>query len=160
LIDTIEQDFSNIGSGLGNPNGAISTYADSSTYTVLRFRGLPEVGSTNAVSITYRWRQHGTAYLPDGTPVETYEVERRASGQTMRFDKATNFEVTLRKDRLGTVPLGSIPDSLALVRYADVEIGMIPPVGTENLIQQTRWAKRFRPINLDAGGRRLIAARP
>lgn len=160
LIDTIEQDFNNMGSGLGNPNTAISTYADSSGYKVLRFRGLTDTGSTNAMAITYRWRQQGTAYLPDGTTVDTYEVERRASGQTMRFDKATNFALTLRKDNLNTVPVGSITDSLALVRYADVEVGMIPPVGTENLIQQTRWAKRFRPINLDTGGKRLIAARP
>lgn len=160
LVDVVEQDFNNIGSGLGKPNGAISTFVDSSDYTVLRFRALTDTATATPATITYRWRPEGTTYLPDGTPVATYEVERRAKGTTIFFDNATAFDIKLRKDRLDLVPPGSPADSLAVVRYADVEIAMIPPIGTEGVLEQTRWTKRFRPINLDAGGRRLIAAKP
>lgn len=166
LIDTVEQDFNNMGAGLGKPNASaadrvVTTYHTSGGYDVLEFSSLQDdTGTPDPVLVRYRWRQQGTATLPDGTTVDTYEVERTSGGATMRFDKATDFTLTLRKKKLDPVPLGSIADSLALVRYVDVELGMIPPVGTENLLQQTRWSKRFRPLNLAAGSQQIIASPP
>ena len=166
LVDLMEQDFTNMGSGLPNPNtsaatSVITSYSTVSGYDVLEFSGLQnDTGTPDPVVFTYRWRQQGTAALPDGSTVNTFEVERStAGGPTTHLDKVTGFSLTLRDEDLAMVPLGSTTDELALVRYLDVAFGMVPPIGIEALLQQTRWAKRFRPINLDPT-RRLIASPP
>lgn len=162
LIDVVEQDFNNIGSGMADPTTAINFYnTTAGGFDELQFYGLQESGAATPtpVLVTYRWKQDGTATLPDGSTVDIYDVERQIGSATVSFDNATDFEIKLRKDKLVNVPLGAIADSLALVQYIDVDIGMLSPHGSDNLLQQTRWAKRFRPINLDPK-KQLISAKP
>lgn len=170
LVDALEQDFNNIGSGMANPNlnGAnrvVRTYADSSGYTKLTFLAIQnDTGTPTPAAVTYRWRPNGTVTFPDGTTAPAVEVTRESGGATTSFGRATEFTLSLFKDSpvLGIVPVpkGSVPDSLALVRYVDVSVGLVAPAGTDDLVQRTQWAKRFRPVNLDNGRRRLISAKP
>jgi hypothetical protein len=167
LVDIIEQDFNNMGSGMAGPNASsdptdrvVATYEVTGDYSHLEFWSLQAyTGPADPVLVRYRWKQEGTATFPDGTSVDTYLVERQAAGATAVFDRVTDFSITLRNDDLASVPLGGTPDELRLVRYVDVDVGMVSPVGTEDLLQQTRWAKRFRPLNL-AGSHRILTARP
>lgn len=160
LIDVVEQDFINLGSGLADPDAAITFYATNSGYDEIRFSSLEnDTGTPDPISITYRWRQQGTATLPDGSTVDTYELERSTAASTVTFDDLTNFSVTLRKKKLVPVSLGAPADSVALAEYVDVDIGMLAPFGADDLLQQSRWSKRFRPINLDPN-KQLIAAKP
>lgn len=168
LVDVIEQDFNNMGSGMGDPNVSATERVVRSRGTVggyetVTFLATPnDTGSPSPVLVTYRWKQDGTAVLPDGTVVDVYEVEREIGGQTATFENATNINVTMRYETL--LPVSSAAyansDSLAAVRYLDVDVGMVSPVGTEDLIQQARWKKRFRPLNLEPNTRRIVASPP
>ena len=172
LVDAFEQDVNNMGSGMGRPNASASERvvqertSSGGTETV-RFFALPNETSTVPQRVTYRWRPSGSLTLPDGTTTTPlYEVEREtgsgASLQTGTFTNVTAFDLALRYDdltRLRPSAYGSA-DSLALVRYLDVEFAMVSPAGVDSLIQETRWAKRYRPINLDPAGRRVIASPP
>ena len=168
LVDALEQDLGNMGSGMANPNrnGAnrvVDTYTEAGGRTMLRFWALQsDTGTAAPDTVTYRWEQSGTVSFPDGTTAPAYVVSRSQGGAQARFT-ATAFSVNLLKDNvLGivSVPPNSVSDSLALVRYADVSVGLASPAGGDDLVRQTRWAKRFRPINLDHNRRRIVAAKP
>ena len=168
LVDGLEQDLSNMGSGMANPNRdglnrVVDTYTESGGETMLRFWALTnDTGTPTPDTVTYRWQQSGTVTFPDGTSTPAWRVSRSQGGAQATFT-ATTFSVKLLKDNvLGivTVPPNSIADSLALVRYADVAIGLASPAESEALVQRTQWTKRFRPINLDSNRRRIVAAKP
>jgi hypothetical protein len=167
LVDALEQDLNNIGAGMPSPNRtpsdrAIQQWAFTGGYNVLSFLGLEDdgAGTPEPVLVTYRWRTNGTLTRADGAVVPAIEIERVVGGTTSNLGRAVTFDVTLREDALAPFAMGSPADSLHRVRYIDVEIAMLSPVGPDGTIQETRWTKRFRPINLDAGRRRIIAARP
>ena len=171
LVDALEQDLTNMGSGMANPNAGgsnavVASYTQTAGKTTLRFWSLDDDEASQVApdTVTYNWVQSGTVTFPDGTSTPAYEVTRSRDGARTQFGTATAFSVKLLKDSqvLGIVevPVGSIPDSLALVRYVDVAVGLAAPAGGEDLIQRTQWTKRFRPINLDNNRRQLIFAKP
>lgn len=169
LVDALEQDMNNMGSGMANPNvntanRVVDTYNNPSAgQTMLRFWALQsDTGTPTPDTVTYRWRQSGTVTFPDGTSTPAWRVTRSQGGALASFT-TTEFSVTLLKDNVvGIVAVspGSSADSLALVRYVDVAVGLASPAGGEDLVQQTQWTKRFRPINLDSNRRRIVASKP
>lgn len=170
LVDALEQDVNNMGSGMPSPNAGganrvIRTYAQAGGVTTLSFLSLlDDTATPNPSEVEYQWEQDGTVTFPDGTTTPAYEVRRTVGGVTTTFGEATDFNVTLYKDSpitgIDPVPVNSDPDSLALVRYVDVSLGVVAPGGGEDLLQRSQWAKRYRPINLDRNRRRIIAAKP
>jgi len=172
LVDMIEQDFNNIGSGVERPNDptlplaaseVIKSYGADGSYTALKFWALTSAtGTPEPQLITYRWKQEGTATLPNGAVVPTSRVERLVgqpgtlSGAS--FDNVTTFTVDLARDDQAAVPPNSA--DYRAVRYMNVDIAMVSPLGTEGTIEQTRWSKQFRPINLSTEGRHVIRIRP
>ena len=174
LVDVFEQDLTNLGSGLGKANGSAAQRAveqrTSGAWEEIQFYALPSETATATQLVTWRWRQNGTVLVPDGnggtTAVPQYEVERSvgsgASAQTAGFENLVDFDLTLRYDELGrlTPSAYGIQDSLALVRYVDVRLGLISPAEADDLVQETRWSKRYRPINLEPASRRIIASPP
>ena len=172
LVDALEQDLNNMGSGMASPNAnaanaVVASYVQSAAgRTTLRFWSLQDDAASNAApdTVTYHWLQSGTVTFTDGTSTPGYVVTRSQGGAHSRLGTTTAFSVKLLKDSpvlgITEVPLGSIPDSLALVRYVDVAVGLASPAGGEDLVQRTQWTKRFRPINLDNNRRQLIFAKP
>jgi len=165
LIDQIEQDFNNMGSGMTYPNEdyanrTIRTFGTASGWTTLTFYGLQDddAATPDTVLVTYRWRQNGTAVLADGTTtVDLTEVQRvMPSGTTDSYHNVTGFTITLTDKTFATVPTGSA--NLHDARYLDIDLSMISPLGAEGLLQETRWSKQFRPINLNPEGREVIQA--
>lgn len=170
LVDALEQDMNNMGAGMPNPNfnGAnrvVRTYTKSGGKTTLLFQALQsDTGTPSPSDVTYEWEQSGTITFPDNTTAPTWTVTRTADGATSTFGTATTFSVKMLKDSkvlgIREVLPDSPADSLALIRYVEVAVGLAAPAGTESLIQRTQWAKRFRPTNLDNDRRRIVAAKP
>ena len=175
LVDVFEQDFTNMGSGLGKANGsaaqrAVAERSSASGWETVRFYALPSETATSTQLVTWRWRQNGTVTVPDAsggtTTVPQFEIERvigtGTSAQTAAFEKLVDFDLVLRYDELNPIsPTAySNADSLALIRYVDVELALVSPAGADGLVQETRWAKRYRPINLEPASRRIIASPP
>ena len=167
LIDIIEQDFNNMGSGMTFPNenaaNRVITHFGAGTsadagYTVLQFYALQNnTGTPDTVLVKYRWRQQGTVTLPNGSTVDAFEVERSdAGGGTAPYTNVTGFSLALRTKEFAAIPAGSI--NLHDARYVDVNLAMVSPIGVEGLIEQTRWTKQFRPLNLNPEGRRVVEA--
>ncbi len=151
-----------MGSGMASPNGnaataVVTAFGASGGYQVLTFQGLAtRDGTPVPEAIQYRWQQTGTATLTNGATVPTYLVERRVGGAASgeSFDSVTGFTVGLLDSNLQPVPAGSA--TYHPVRYVNVDVAMVSPLGTEGVIEQTRWAKRFRPVNLDPGSRQVL----
>lgn len=172
LVDMIEQDVNNMGSGMEHPNNTslplsgttvIESFGASGSYTALTFWGLTSAtGTPEPQLITYRWKKSGTATLSNGTTVDTHLVERLVGSpgtlSGASFSNVTAFNVALAKADLGAVPAGSA--DYRLVRYVNVDLAMVSPLGPEATIEQTRWSKRFRPVNLNAEARNVIRIRP
>jgi hypothetical protein len=167
FIDLIEQDFNGMGSGMAFPNRMSASRVieefgpgtgSDAGYTVFRFRGLVSMtGAPDPVLVTYRWRQQGTATLPNGDVVDLVEVERRtASGESAVYQNVVNFSVALMDQVFADIPPGSL--ALHEARYVDVEVAMISPVGVETVLEQTRWSKQFRPANLNPESATVLQA--
>ena len=167
LVDIMEQDFNNMGAGMVFPNTTsarrvIQEFGPGSGsdagYTVLRFWALQDAsGTMNPVLVSYRWRQQGSTTLHNGTSVNLYEVERSTpGGGVASYENVTGFSVALTDRAFASVPAGSA--TLEEARYLDVDLGMVSPVGVEGLLEQTRWAKQFRPLNMNPEGTRVIQA--
>ena len=175
LIDVFEQDLTNMGSGMGKANGSVAERAvvqraSAGGWESVQFYALPSETATASQLVTWRWRQNGTVTVPDGadgtTTIPQYEVEREAgsgaSAERATFENLVDFSITLRYDELGrlTPTAYANTDSLTLIRYVDVELALVSPAETDDLVQETRWAKRYRPINLEPASRRIIASPP
>lgn len=162
LIDLVEQDFNNMGSGMtypneNTPNRVIRTFGTASGYTAMSFYSLEDpIGLPDTVLVTYRWRQQGSVTLPDGTSTEAYEVQREVGSTTARFEKVTAFSIDLTRKDFTPIPLEAT--DLEEARYIDIEIAMVSPVGVEALLEQTRWSKQFRPMNLNPEAIHVVEA--
>ena len=176
LVDAFEQDLNNMGSGMGRPNAiaaerVVTERLSAGGTETVRFWALPSETATTPQLVTYRWTQSGTySFFNETTQAQDtaplFEVEREtgsgASTQTGTFENVSDFGLVLRYDDLGhlTPSAYANTDSLTLVRYVDVELAVVSPAGTDGLIQETRWEKRYRPINLEPASRRVIASPP
>jgi hypothetical protein len=167
LVDLLEQDLNNMGSGMtfpntNNGNRVIRTFGPGSGadagYTVFSFYGLGAPGgAADTVLVTYRSRQQGTATLPSGATVNTFVVERTdPAGRTARYTSATRFALTLTTKEYSTLAPGSL--NLEEARYVTADVAMVSPLGAEGVLEQTRWAKQFRPLNLTPEGRQVVQA--
>jgi hypothetical protein len=165
IVDLLEQDIMNMGSGgirqnSDTANRVIEQFALNGDDTVLRFYGLASPGAGLATTtFEWRFRNEGEIAFSDGVVIDAFEVERTVAGQTVTFENVADFNITLRDGNLQPVPLGASADDLAFVRFVEVELGVVSPAGPDDILQQTRWTKRFRPVAMD-GPRQIIFAPP
>jgi hypothetical protein len=131
-----------------------------SGFEVLRFRGLIEPGNPTPAVLTYRWREVGTVTLSNGTVVPTIRVERLVDGAASgsSFTNLTAFDIVLREEDLDQFVVAS--GDYHLIRYVDVGVSMVSPLGADGVIEQTRWLKQFRPVNLNPDSRTVIRVAP
>jgi hypothetical protein len=165
LVDIVEQDLVNMGSGMARPNASadervIREYSSNGSQMVLRFTGLPGIGiGLDPVEFIYRWEEDGVVVFPDGTSVTTFVLEREVDGVIATFERLVDLSVALLDHENAVVPIGSLASELRRVRSINISLGVVSPAGPDNVIQQSRWTKSFTPINLE-GYRQIIGAEP
>jgi len=81
-------------------------------------------------------------------------VERLVGGAVSgaSFDNVTAFDVTLLKEDRTAPGVGE----RHLVRYAEVSIAMVSPLGPDEILEQTYWRRQYRPVNLNSNGTTLV----
>jgi hypothetical protein len=174
-VAMLEQDLANAGAGLlvpssGDPLVGVGVQIDTVSATrYLRFRGRTDRALPNVQCIEYRWQKDGgTVTLRSGAVVDTYQLERGTNATcpvppanfvAASSNTVTDFRVTLRNADL--VPIYSAdPLALASTRRFDVKLKLVSVLerteydgpdatsGETELIDETRWERQIRPLNL------------
>lgn len=147
IVEMIEQDFSNIGSGV--PTAAIATSIQSfdtlSSTRVFEFLGRTGVADPSPHVIRYEWAPTGTATLNDGTSIPTYQITRRLDGAFSGESMSTITGVRIDLMDADSVAVGGL---FANTRLVSVDITAVSPIGVGDAIEQPRWRRIFRPVNL------------
>ena len=139
LVDLIERDFTNIGSGMQNVQDAIATLDTTSATRQFTFWARTDPASTDAQQISYQWTLTGTQ---EDDP--HYEITRLVDGNpSMSLNSMTEVVVRLFDENLNPV-VGNYPDTRRI--YVGVRAA-ISDDGSGS-IEQTQWSSMFRPVNL------------
>jgi hypothetical protein len=160
VVNMLDQDFGNMGSGMHDANDDPSTsvitfFGSNGAYEELRFRGLSDrTPNAEPSLITYRWRVEGQTTLADNSVVDVYQIERLVDGNLSGGSLAniSSFSLTLLNENMNVVT----PGNLHLTRFVDVDLSVLSPLGPEGLLEEARWVKQYRPINLDREARDRI----
>jgi predicted ABC-type sugar transport system permease subunit len=145
VVEFVEQDFANIGSGVDPVSGAIQNLDSVSTVKEFQFLGRTSQGDPAVYTILYRWTETGSVVLANNVTVPTYTVERRIDGAVSgtSMGTVTEFRVDLMAAD-STVVTTNYQDT----RLVGVFLKATSPLGVSKGIEQTRWQKVFRPVNL------------
>ena len=153
FVETVKQDFQNVGAGVDPSNQMIVSYTWNGTdksieflarvdttagapVELIKYQLLPvptEESHCEEVSCyqVQRFVHDGAAYQPDGKSMNTL----------------TDFEIELRTWN-GT-PVGVNLDE---TRQIVVRMAALSPKGLEEVVKQSRWQTLFRPMNLTRQG--------
>lgn len=144
IAEAIERDFSNIGSGMDSVKYAIVGLDTTSSTKYFEFAGQTIQADPTVRTIRYQWTQTGTKELAAGQ-VPTYTIQRIIDGSVSgsSLPTVTGF----------TIDLMTADSAMVITNYADtrivgVNLKAVSPVGVSKGIEQTRWVKVFRPMNL------------
>lgn len=141
----IEQDFTNIGSGV--PSGgssaivSLDTIATPKTFT---FLGRTSQADEAPHTILYRWSVTDSAVVANEI-VPTYTIERVIDGVVSGTSMGT---VTEFRIDLMTADSTIVISNYGATRIVSVLMKATSPLGVSKGIEQTRWRKVFRPVNL------------
>lgn len=150
LVQMVERDFSNIGSGGTAPGTAVISFDTLGTVKNFTFRARPDsIAVPNFIltapsTIRYEWQQAGTVALRTGN-VTTYTLRRLVDGNLAGSSTGyiTSFDIDFFAP--GGTPVAATVDSMRVVR---LDVAAVSPLGRGNNIEQSRWTKVFRPVNL------------
>jgi hypothetical protein len=147
LAEMVERDFTNIGSGVDSVQYAITSL--DTTSATRRFVFLARVDTADASPhiVTYEWSATGNATLKD-TVATTYTVKRMIDGVTsgQSVDSVTSFGIELFNDS-GLQITTNYPNT----RVINVAVTSVSTLGINSKMEQSRWNKSFRPMNLTRG---------
>jgi Tfp pilus assembly protein PilE len=141
----IEQDFSNIGSGVRPASSAIQVLDTTSTPREFRFLARTSQADPDSHVVAYRWSATGTTVLANNVTVPTYTVERRIDGTVSGTSMGT---VTGFRIDLMTADSTAVTTNYDATSIVSVLLKATSPLGVSKGIEQTRWRKVFRPVNL------------
>ncbi len=150
LVQMAERDFGNMGSGGTAPGAAVVSFDTSGTVKYFSFRGRPDSIAvptyiqTAPNTIRYEWQEVGTAALSTGE-AKTYTLRRLVDGNLSGRSSGyiTSFDLDFFAPGGTSVPPAA--DSMRVVR---LDVTAISPLGRGNKIEESRWTKVFRPVNL------------
>jgi limonene-1,2-epoxide hydrolase len=145
IAEAIERDFSNLGSGVDSVKYAIIGFDTVSSPMFFEFVGQTVQGDPTPRTIRYQWQQSGYAQLANAVTRPTYTIERRINGVVSgtSMDTITGFEVDLM-----TADSNAVVTNYADTRIVGVLLTAVSPVGVSKEIEQTRWRRVFRPVNM------------
>jgi hypothetical protein len=150
LVQMAERDFGNIGSGGTAPGTAVISFDTTGPVKHFAFRArpdsiaVPDYILTPPSTIRYQWQEVGTLALNSGD-VPAYTVERLVDGTVAGRSSGyiTSFDIDFFA--AGGTPVAATVDSMRVIR---LDVTAVSPLGRGNNIEQSRWTKVFRPVNL------------
>jgi Tfp pilus assembly protein PilE len=147
LAAMVERDFTNIGSGVDSVAYAITSLDTTSATRRFVFLARTDTADAAAHTVTYEWEAAGSAQLTD-TTLATYTVKRIINGYTsgQSVDSVTSFGIKLFNSS-GI----QITTNYADTRFVNVSVTAVSTLGVMSELEQSRWNKSFRPINLTRG---------
>jgi hypothetical protein len=148
MVEWIEQDFKNIGSGKKHPDSSIVALDTLGATKRFRFYAKQYPTDNNASVIEYEWEQDGTVDLDTAT-VPLYIIRRKVDSDSSGTWELTGWSqdtVTDFRIRLLTADSTNAA-TLAEARQVHVLVKAVSPLGVGELIEQTTWSKIFRPVN-------------
>lgn len=146
LVQFVERDFGNIGAGV-NPASAVFTSIDfdtSGTDKYLQFQARPDSTDLVPSLIRYEWEQIGTLELQSGT-VPALEVRRLTDSNPAGM--SSGYITSFRVDFFAQGGTSVVP-TVDSMRVVQVDVTAVSPLGRGNTIEQSRWTRVFRPVNL------------
>ena len=145
IAEAVERDFSNLGSGVDSVKYAIMGLDTTSTIKFFQFAGQTVQGDPTVRTIRYQWSQTGSVYLANNAAIPTYTIERRIDGNISgtSMSTVTGFEIDLM-----TADSSVVISNYADTRIIGVLLSAVSPLGVNTEIEQTRWRKVFRPVNM------------
>jgi len=145
LVQSVERDFSNLGSGADSVQYAIQEFDTLSTPARISFVARTDSSDPSGHTVTYRWTATDSVQLKDLTMQPTYTVERLIDGNLsgQSIGSVTGFRVDLlTRDSL------AVSSNFKQVRLINVLLSAASTLGTNAQIEQSSWRKQFRPMNL------------
>jgi len=141
----VEQDFTNIGSGVDTVANAIQSFDTVSAVKHFQFLGRIDIADPTVHTIRYQWEETGSAIV-QGNTVPAYTVERRIDGTVSGTSPPTitDFRIDLMTGDSVAVTSANFPDT----RIVAVWVTSVSPLGPNKTLEQTRWRKIFRPVNM------------
>ncbi len=144
LVESIERDFSNIGSGVPHGGVLIDTLDTTGTVKAFQFRARVAQADPAPHIFRYEWTEDGSANLSTGA-VPLYRVERKVDGAVT--GQSNGMITSMRIDLLTSDSL-DVGATYGLTRQLNVQLTAVSPIGVGEGFEQSRWSKVFRPANL------------
>ena len=145
LVQSVERDFTNIGSGLDSVKFAIQEFDTVSVPARITFAARTDSTIPGSQLVTYQWEETGSVRLKDQSTIPTYTVQRLIDGAISGTSAGaiTGFRVDLlRADSI------SITTNFEDMRLVNVIMSTASTLGTNEQVEQSRWRKQFRPMNM------------
>jgi hypothetical protein len=145
MVQSVERDFTNLGSGTDSVKFAIQEFDTLAIPARISFVARTDSTDPLGHSVTYRWEAMDSVVLKDKSVIPTYNVERLIDGNVSgrSVGAITGFRVDLL-----TADSLSINTNFQNVRLVNVLISVASTLGTNAQIEQSRWRKQFRPMNM------------
>jgi hypothetical protein len=145
MVQSVERDFTNMGSGVDSVQYAISSFDTLSSPATISFFARTDSTDFNPHTVTYQWESTDSLTLKDKTKIPTYTVKRlidgNMSGQSV--GAITGFRVDLlTRDSL------AVNANFKDVRFVNVLLRVASTLGTNAQVEETNWRKQFRPMNM------------
>ncbi len=150
VIEIVENDFANIGSGMAIPNNAIVSLDTTSTTKSFQFYSRTNIAFADSQLVNFEWSEVGTATVFNGTTIAdipVYQITRYIDGVLRGNSIATIKEISIElRDETGTTVSSA---NYPLAREIEVHVEIVSPLGPSKVIPQNSWTKVFRPIKLN-----------
>lgn len=145
LVQMIERDFTNIGSGVDSVKFAITELDTVSVPAEFTFLARTDSTDNASHTVTYQWEEEGDVTLKDKTTIPTYTVRRIIDGAISGTStgSVTNFRIDLF-----TADSFIVAANYAATRFINVSVKSVSTLGTVAQVEQSGWNKSFRPVNL------------
>lgn len=144
LVESIERDFTNLGSGIDSVKFAIQSFDTTGVPASISFAARTDSTDPSAHIITYQWEVDGSVTLKD-TTVSTFTVRRLIDGIVSGM--STGSITLLRIDLLRADSL-NVGVNYANTRLINVILRASSTLGTNEQVEQSSWRKQFRPVNM------------
>jgi len=145
LVQSVERDFTNIGSGIDSVKSAIQEFDTLSVPAHISFAARTDSTIPDWQLVTYQWEETGSVTLKDYSTIPTFTVQRLINGAVSGTSTGaiTGFRVDLlRADSI------SITTNFEDMRLVNVIMSTASTLGTNEQVEQCQWRKQFRPMNM------------
>ena len=145
VVEVMEQDIRNLGAGVDTAAHAIQGFDTTGTTRYLEFLGQTSQADEAVHVIRYEWSETGSVTLDDGSTIPTLTLERLIDGTVSGTSVGTITELTVDPMTRDSI---AVTTNFRDTQIVAIELAAISPLGKGRQVEQTRWQKVFRPVNL------------